>query len=113
MTDGPVDFKMNTPNAPTWWVYLVLCGDRSIYTGIAIDVARRLSEHREGGARAARYLRGRGPLRLLIAQPVGQHGDALRLEMKIKRLGSDAKRQLANEPDTLRRIIDGILVAAQ
>jgi predicted GIY-YIG superfamily endonuclease len=32
---------------PTWWLYLVLCKDQSVCTGITMDVAHRLSEHRD------------------------------------------------------------------
>ncbi len=88
------------PAAPFhgWWVYLVLCSDRSIYAGVATDVARRIAEHRSGGARAARYLRGRGPLRLLAARPVGERGDALSVEYSLKQLSSTEKRALAATP---------------
>ncbi|MFK8014697.1 MAG: GIY-YIG nuclease family protein [Gammaproteobacteria bacterium] len=92
---------------PHWWVYLVRCADQSIYTGIATDVSRRLAEHRAGGARAARYLRGRGPLRLLVAQPVGDHGAALRVEWRIKRLTANEKAEFASAPSLLRSFIDG------
>ena len=88
-----------------WWVYLVRCGDGSIYTGVAQDVARRLSEHRSGGARAARYVRGRGPLRLLVAQPVGSRGDALRVEYRVKQLSARHKRAFALHPGELADFI--------
>ena len=39
-----------------WYVYLVRCKDDSLYAGVALDVDRRLEEHREG-KRGAKYLR--------------------------------------------------------
>jgi putative endonuclease len=49
---------------------LLLCADGTVYTGIATDVRRRISEH-ESGAKGAKYLRGRGPLSLLYEREIG------------------------------------------
>lgn len=49
-----------------WYVYIIRCGDGTLYTGISTDVERRLVEHQEGGPKASRYLRGRGPLQLML-----------------------------------------------
>jgi len=65
---------------------MVRCRDGSLYTGIATDVARRLAEHEGLGERGAKYLRGRGPLRLVLTVPVPSRGAALKLEERIKRL---------------------------
>lgn len=69
-----------------WFVYVLRCGDGSLYTGITTNVARRLAEHASGGPRAAKYLRGRGPLELAFSVPVGGKSAALSLEGWIKRL---------------------------
>jgi putative endonuclease len=74
-------------------LYIVRCGDGTLYTGIAIDVRRRLESH-ERGARGAKYLRGRGPLRLEFARPVGDRAAASRAEVRVKRLGRSAKEAL-------------------
>jgi len=75
-----------------WYLYLVRCGDGTIYTGISHDVARRLAEHR--GGRGARYLRGRGPLTLARKVRVGHVGDALKVERKVKRMSPARKEKL-------------------
>lgn len=67
-----------------WCVYLLLCGDGSIYTGITNDLPRRLAAHARG--RGARYTRGRGPLTLLHSEPARTRSAALRREHQIKRL---------------------------
>src|SRR5262245_17814220 len=77
----------------TWHVYILRCGDGSFYTGIARDVAARLSQHAAG--RGARYTRGRGPLELVHVEPAADRGDALRREAAIRRLGRAAKETLA------------------
>jgi putative endonuclease len=76
-----------------WYVYMVRCRDGNLYTGIATDVERRFTEHQE--CRGAKYLRGRGPLKLVFKQRVGQKGRALKAERRIKRLPKQKKEALA------------------
>ena len=76
-----------------WFVYLAECADRTIYVGIARDVARRIAAHDAG--RGARYTRGRGPLRVLATRRCATKGDALRLELALKRLPRDEKLAVA------------------
>ena len=75
-----------------WYLYLVRCGDGSVYTGISNDVARRLAAHRAG--RGARYLRGRSPLVLARKVRVGRCGDALKVERRVKRMSRAGKENL-------------------
>jgi predicted GIY-YIG superfamily endonuclease len=79
----------------TWWVYLIKCGDGSLYCGIAKDVDARFQQHREG--RGARYTKGRGPLELLYREGCGSHSDALKRELMIKRLRRVEKLKLGLE----------------
>lgn len=74
-------------------LYIVRCGDGSLYTGIATDVERRLREH-ESGKRGARYLRGRGPLQLEFCESLGTRGEAQQLEHRVKRLNREQKEAL-------------------
>ena len=75
-----------------WYLYLVRCSDGSLYTGISTDVQRRFEAHRRD--RGARRLRGRGPLELVYSHPVGEHGPALRLEHRVKRMSRADKERL-------------------
>lgn len=75
-----------------WFVYLARCGDGSIYTGIARHVGERLAAHNAG--RGAKYTRGRGPVTLAASYRCRSQGEALRLEMAVKRLPRDAKERL-------------------
>ena len=79
---------------PDWHVYMVRAADGSLYTGIATDVRRRFEEHCDGGPRAARYLRGRGPLVLSYQSRLGERGLALRVEGRLKRLSKESKEAL-------------------
>lgn len=81
-------------SAKAWCLYLVRCRHGSLYTGISTDVLRRFAEHQQGGAKAARYLRGKGPLQLVYQVPVGARGHATRLEMWLKKQPRSTKESL-------------------
>jgi putative endonuclease len=82
-----------------WSVYVIRCRDRSLYTGIATDVARRFAEHQKGGGKGAKYLSGRGPLRLVFQHTVGSRSRALKVEYRIKRLTKAKKERLVRSGD--------------
>lgn len=75
-----------------WYVYMLLCGDGTLYTGMTDDVPRRLRAHRSG--RGAKYTRGRGPLTLVYVQEQPSRSAALRREYQIKRLSRAQKDAL-------------------
>lgn len=87
-----------------WSVYLVRCRDGSLYAGVALDVQRRLKEHRQG-KRGSKYLRGRGPLALALCREVGEKGLALKVELKLKKLSRKAKELLVENPENLEELI--------
>ena len=74
-------------------LYVVRCADGSLYTGIATDVQRRFKEH-ESSPRGAKYLQGRGPLRLVFEKEVGSRSMASQLEHRVKRLARLQKEAL-------------------
>lgn len=75
-----------------WLLYILRCGDGSLYTGIAVDVQARLEMHRSG--KGAKYTRGRGPLELVYTEVCGTHSDALKRELEVKALPTAEKRRL-------------------
>ena len=75
-----------------WKVYILRCGDGSLYTGISTDVARRLEEHRSG--KGAKYTRSRGPLELVYEEACADKSAALRRELEIKALPRAEKLKL-------------------
>ncbi len=77
-----------------WSLYLVRCSDKSLYTGITNDVGSRFAQHCEGGPKAAKYLRGRGPLELVFSAEVGDRSDASRMEYHVKKLSKAQKEQI-------------------
>ncbi len=66
------------------WVYLLRCGDGSLYTGWTVDLARRLASHQAGTA--SRYTTSRRPVTLALALPMPDRSSARREEARIKRL---------------------------
>lgn len=90
---------------PRWHVYCVRCRDGALYTGIATDVSRRLAQHEQGAGKGAKYLRGRGPLLLVLDKVVGRRGLALRVEARIKRLPKARKEELVGREALFRRLV--------
>lgn len=76
----------------SWFVYMLRCGDGTLYTGITDDVERRLAVHRSG--KGAKYTRGRGPLELVYQEEQPDKSAALRRELEIKRLRRTQKEEL-------------------
>ena len=82
-------------------VYMVRCADETLYTGVAIDVARRVDEHNGltpvGGRskRGARYTAARRPVTLVYTTKIGSRAQAAREEVRLKRLSRAEKLTLA------------------
>jgi putative endonuclease len=90
---------------PAWSLYLVRCADGTLYTGVTTDVERRFEQHERGEGRGAKYLRGRAPLDLVLEHEVGEQGDALRLEARIKKLSRPRKETLIRNSDALDEML--------
>ncbi|MDP4609654.1 MAG: GIY-YIG nuclease family protein [Opitutales bacterium] len=78
----------------TWSVYILRCVDGTLYTGVAIDVARRFEEHQSQGPKGAKYTRGRGPLKLVYQSEIGTRSEACAEEYRIKQLSRSEKKAL-------------------
>lgn len=77
------------------FVYILRCGDGSLYTGIAKDLDRRLELHRSG--RASRYTRSHLPVTLVWQRRVRSWSLALREERRIKAMAKAAKEAMLPE----------------
>lgn len=93
MTDTPTATQLNT--SPIWYLYMIENRLGQWYTGISTDPQRRFTEHQLGGKKAAKALRGKGPLVVRFCQAVGDRAQASRLEYQLKRLSKADKRMLA------------------
>lgn len=93
----------------TWQVYIVLCSDNTLYTGITTDVGRRMARH--AASRGAKYFRGRAPLEVVYLESAHDRSSATRREIEIKGLSRADKSGLlasglneAVHPETRGRI---------
>ena len=76
----------------SWKLYILRCGDGTLYTGITTDVQRRLEKHRSG--KGAKYTRGRSPLELVYQEECRDKSTALKRELEIKGLPRQDKEKL-------------------
>ena len=75
-----------------FYVYVLRCGDGSLYTGWTVDIVRRLSRHRAG--QGGRYTRSHLPLELVYQEECASRSDAMRREGEIKRMSRGMKLTL-------------------
>ena len=83
-----------------WYVYIVRCGDASLYTGVTSDIFRRVAEHNAG--RGARYTRAHLPVALAAAWRLSSRAEAMAAELALKRLERSAKLRLIEDRASFR-----------
>jgi putative endonuclease len=79
-----------------YYVYIVLCSDGSLYTGVTNDIKKRLKAHNMGKA-GAKYTRGRRPVTLVYKKEFPDKSSALKEEYRIKQLNKIEKIHLIDE----------------
>jgi putative endonuclease len=79
-----------------WSVYIVRCADGTLYTGIAIDVARRVEEHNSNNLLAASYTRARRPVVLAYQESAASRSAAAKREYQIKQMSRKQKQALVS-----------------
>lgn len=75
-----------------WTVYILRCGDGSLYTGITNDLDARIAAHEAG--MGAKYTKGRGPFELVYSEACSGRSEATRREIAIKKLSRVQKLTL-------------------
>jgi putative endonuclease len=88
------------PSRIAAFVYLLRCADGTLYCGWSTDPERRLRQHEAGTA--SRYTRRRLPVELVYTREFATRSEAMREEVRIKRLPARDKRRLC-DPDRPRR----------
>jgi predicted GIY-YIG superfamily endonuclease len=86
---------MNADEVPAerWYVYIVRCSDDTLYTGVTVDIAKRLYAHNTG--KGAKYTASRSPVSLRHSEGPMTRSDALRREMEIKRMSRSNKVEVS------------------
>lgn len=87
----------------TWKLYILRCGDDTLYTGIALDVQARFAQHCSGTG--AKYTRGRAPLALQYVEECESHSQALKREREIKALPRDKKLELIQKQKAGKEVL--------
>ena len=77
----------------SYFVYILECSDKSLYTGIAKDAKKRLDEH-NNSPKGAKYTKARRPVKLLHVEELDDRSSACKREYAIKKLSREEKLQL-------------------
>lgn len=88
---------MENKQEKKYFVYILECADKTLYTGIAIDVEKRLSEHNGKNGKGAKYTRYRTPVKLVYKKLRDSKGEALSEEYRIKQLSKKQKEALITD----------------
>lgn len=77
-----------------WFVYILRCADNSLYTGVTLDVNKRLDEHNGINKNGAKYTHGRRPVKLVYQEASISRSAACKREYAIRRLNKPQKEDL-------------------
>lgn len=72
-----------------WYVYILLCKDKSLYTGVTNNLQKRFLEHKSG--KGGRYTRSHKPIKIIYQEKLPTHSRALKREAEIKSLSREKK----------------------
>ena len=79
------------------WVYMLRCGDGSLYTGWTNDLEHRVKMHSEG--KGGKYTRAHLPVELVYSECYDTPTEARSREVKIKQLSREQKLRLIERKD--------------
>ncbi len=75
---------------------MLRCADSSLYTGITIDLHRRVDEHNNSD-KGAKYTKSRRPVALVYSEEYGSKTEAMQREIKLKKLSRIQKESLISK----------------
>lgn len=81
-----------------WFVYMLRCGDGSLYTGVSTDVQARLKAHQSG--KGAKYTRSHPLVTLVYTENCPDKSSAFRREWQIKHLTREEKLKMIKAPES-------------
>jgi len=76
-----------------YYLYILKCADGTLYTGITVDLERRVREH-NGSELGAKYTRARRPVELVYSEGFDDRSAATKAEMRVKNLSREEKLAL-------------------
>jgi len=87
-----------------WSVYIILSTDNTLYTGITVDVPRRIDQHATG--KGAKYFRGRQPEQLVYVEPGHNRSSATKREIDLKKMNQEQKSHLiTSDTNKIREVV--------
>lgn len=90
-----------------YYVYILRCSGNTLYTGIAADIDRRMSEHFGQTEKCARYTKSHRAEKLEAYWETENRSLASKLEYRIKQLSKQQKLRLIEDDNFLSEIIGG------
>ena len=78
-----------------YYLYILECADKTLYTGITVDLERRVKEHNSSRL-GAKYTYSRRPVKIVYTKKYRNRSLALKAERAIKKLSRDQKIELIN-----------------
>ena len=79
-----------------YYLYILKCADKTLYTGITTDLKRRIIEHNNGKL-GAKYTHSRRPVKLVYSKKFKNRSTASREEARIKELKRVEKSELVRD----------------
>ncbi|MDP2720477.1 MAG: GIY-YIG nuclease family protein [bacterium] len=76
-----------------YYLYILECSDQTLYSGITVDLERRVKEH-DSSELGAKYTRGRKPVKLVFSKEFQNRSQASKEESRIKKLSREEKLEL-------------------
>lgn len=81
-------------NHSPYFIYILECSDKTLYTGITSDITKRLRQHNGEIVGGAKYTRARRPIALVYREEVKTHAKACAREAEIKAMSRAEKEKL-------------------
>jgi len=88
----------------SYFVYMLECSDTTLYTGITVDVKRRVQEHNDS-AKGAKYTRVRRPVKLAYVEESDDRSSASKREYAIKNMTKKQKLKLIDSNTLLTKFV--------
>jgi putative endonuclease len=88
------DTELTAETTKPWFIYILRCADNSLYTGITLDVDKRLDQHNGIDKNGAKYTKARRPVQLVYQETSHSRSEACKREYAIKSLCKSEKESL-------------------
>ena len=100
--------KIKNKKENSWYFYVLLCSDDSLYAGITTDLKRRLDEH-NSKSKGAKYTKPRRPVKLVYQMKFPNRSLASRVEYGFKNLNRKMKMEIINGNLKLKKFLSSLV----